>query len=214
MANEEHLEKLNQGVLAWNAWRQKHPKIKINLNNAPLEGIDLRKADLSDAEFIMTSLNGADLRDANLSRAILIGAHLHEANLRHADLSEADLSDAVLCRATLIQADFRDTNLKRANLCGADLRYAHFREANLIEANLNGATLTDACLWESQRAGWSIQGIICEAAYWDKDRKERTLYSPGEFEKLHADQTKIILVVGFVNPLQVVTTYAHVENMV
>ena len=103
MADEEHLKKLNQGVLAWNAWRQEHPKIKIDLNGALLDGIDLRQADLSNAELIMACLNGADLRDTNLSRAILIGVHLHEANLRHADLSEADLSDAVLCKATLIQ---------------------------------------------------------------------------------------------------------------
>jgi hypothetical protein len=27
-------------------------------------------------------------------------------------------------------------------------------------------------------------------------------------------ESKLLLVVGFVNPLQVVTTYAHVENMV
>ena len=74
----------------------------------------------------------------------------------------------------------------RIDLSGADLY-----EANLIYANLDRATLTDAYLWETQRAGWSIQGIICAAAYWDKDGQERTPYStgkpgkPGEFERLY-----------------------------
>jgi len=146
MANEEHLQRLTKDVSAWNEWRQGHPKIKINLNGAPLDGLDLRHADLSNAELIMACLNGADLRDTNLSRAILIGVHLHEANLRHADLSEADLSDAVLCKATLIQADCREANLKRADLSGADLRYANFREATLQKANLKGANLGEANL--------------------------------------------------------------------
>lgn len=102
MANEEHLQRLKQGVSAWNVWRQEHPNIRI------------------------------DLWAANLSGAHLTAAHLDGADLRRAYFYRADL---------------------------------HL--ANLIAANLDGATLTDACLWETQREGWSIQGIICEAVYWD-----------------------------------------------
>jgi len=80
------------------------------------------------------------------------------------------------------------TVLFKANLFGANLS-----KANLIGTALNESIITNACLWESQRAGWSIQGIVCEAAYWDKDRLERTIYSPGEFERLYADKTKIML---------------------
>src|SRR5262249_7757317 len=70
----------------------------------------------------------------------------------------------------------------------ATLSHVDFRQANLSKANLNGATLTEACLWETQRSGWSIQGIICEAIYWDSQWQERTSYSLDEFERRHADK--------------------------
>ncbi len=112
-------------------------------------------------------------------RADLSGALLDLTDLKGSFLYGADLRGATFRRANLYGVDLRRADLRWADLSGANLC-----EANLIEATLDGATLTDAWLWETQRAGWSIQGIICEAAYWDKDRKERTLYSPGEFERV------------------------------
>jgi uncharacterized protein YjbI with pentapeptide repeats len=48
MANEEHIERLEQGVKVWNAWREGHPefRIDIDLKGADLNGVDLRGADL------------------------------------------------------------------------------------------------------------------------------------------------------------------------
>jgi uncharacterized protein YjbI with pentapeptide repeats len=166
MATPKHLKILKQGVDAWNAWRQKHPKIKINFQGADLSGADLRQAnlskvdlsgadlsdadlrgaDLSDATLIMAHLKKARLRDADLSRATLIGAHLKKACLRNADLSDADLRNA-----TLILARLRDADLRRARLVGADLRETIFMEATLKKAdlsktNMRGANLTGAYL--------------------------------------------------------------------
>src|SRR5262249_7752218 len=109
----------------------------------------------------------------------------------------------------LSEVDFRQADLREADLSGTDLRLA-----NLVKVNWDRATLTDACLWETQRAWWSIQGIICEAVYWDKDRKERTLYSPGEFERLYADQTKIVLhYAGGISPIEVATLPALIQRI-
>jgi Pentapeptide repeats (8 copies) len=130
-----------------------------------------------------------DLRGAHLEWANLRGAALEGANLRGAHLEEA--------------------HLEEANLTGAALH-----RANLIRAILNGAILTDACLWETQRAGWSIRGVICEAVYWDEDRKDRTTYAPGEFERLYADKTKIVLrYEGGINPIEVATLPALIQQM-
>lgn len=97
----------------------------------------------------------------------------------------------------------------------AILQGVDFRQANLIETNLDGATLTEACLWETQRAGWSIQGIICEAISWDKEGKEQTTYSPGEFERLYADKTTVVLhyVGGIISPIEVATLPSMIEIM-
>src|SRR5262249_50360293 len=120
-----------------------------------------------------------------------------------------------LVRADLRYAHFREATLQKANLQGANLGEANLRQANLIEANFNGATLTDACLWETQRAGWSIQGIFCDAVYWDRDKKERTIYALGEFERLYADKPKVVLQYagGILSSIEVTTLPSMIEIM-
>jgi hypothetical protein len=87
MANPEHLQILEQGVGAWNAWRDQHRDIK---------------PDLSEADFSRAKLTGANLIWANLSRAKLTAADLIVADLFYADLGGADLT-----RADLFYADPR-----------------------------------------------------------------------------------------------------------
>src|SRR5262249_52855153 len=58
------------------------------------------------------------------------------------------------------------------------------------------------------------QGIICEAVYWDKNKKERTTYSPGEFERLYADKTKIVLYYeGGISPIEIATLPALIQRI-
>ena len=94
------------------------------------EWLDLRYANLYDAD-----LRGADLHDANLHGADLRYANLHGADLRCADLRGADLHDANLRGADLHGANLRGAHLLYANLTGADLR----------DANLHGADIDFSC---------------------------------------------------------------------
>jgi uncharacterized protein YjbI with pentapeptide repeats len=189
------------------------------LRGATLRGADLNGAVLSKADLNEADIRGANLRGANLSNASLSGADLSGADLRGANLSSIDLREAVLRGATLQGADLRQADLREAKLRGAQLNRADlsgvdFRLAVLMETNLNSATLTNACLWDTQCAGWLIQGIICEAAYWDRDRIKRTTYSVGEFEKLHTDKTKIILdYPGGLSTIEIVTLPALIQQM-
>lgn len=145
---------------------------------------DLRVADLRGA-----NLNGADLNMAHLSGAHLNGAHLSRANLNEADLRGADLSES---------------NLSEVNL----------RTARLIDTKLDGATLNGTCLWETQRAGWSIKGIMCEYVYWDEAKEIKSFYSPGEFEKLYADKIKVRLFYkDGISPLEIATIPALVKHL-
>jgi hypothetical protein len=115
---------------------------------------------------------------AKLSRANLAGADLRGADLRGARLGRANLGGADLARA-----DLRDTNL-----CNSDLR-----TATLLDSRLDKADLTGAKLWETQRSGWSIKGIICRCAIWDRNGKELTQYNEGEFERVFAEKPRIVL---------------------
>ena len=114
MANQEHLDILEQGVEIWNKWRQEYPDILPDLSNAYLRKANICSAFLYSADLSRADLTGADLSRATLSRADLTGAKLIEANLSKTKLTEANLS-----KANLIGANF-----KSANLNGADLRDA------------------------------------------------------------------------------------------
>ena len=118
MANPDHLNVLQQGVDAWNAWRTKNPSIIPDLSGANLSGRNLALADLNDM---------------HLGRAYLLGANLSGANLSYSDLREANL-----CRTILVGA----------NLLGAGLAYANLVKADLTSANLTGCRVYGVSAWE------------------------------------------------------------------
>lgn len=201
---EAHLEgALLQRAVLWEA----------DLNRAHLEDADLRSAYLSRANFCDAFLTGANLAEANLAAANLRDAELMNAdlsgsNLAGADLIRADLTESNLTKVNLVNAHLAEAtvfrgNLSEAALAGAELDHANLRSANLSaadlrsanlqRANLDDANLTNARLWETQRASWSIRGVICECAYWDEEGRIPTYYAPGEFERLYSEQTCIEL---------------------
>jgi uncharacterized protein YjbI with pentapeptide repeats len=87
----------------------------IQLDNAYLEGADLKQAWLPKACLQGANLWGADLSGAILWRANLTGAELKGANLSGTDLWEANLSRANLSRTTLEEV----RSLKGVHLRGA-----------------------------------------------------------------------------------------------
>ena len=85
------------------------------VNTAVAERVDLRGANLGDA-----NLGDANLGDANLGDANLGGANLGDANLGGAYLGGANLRGAYLGDANLGGANLGDANLRGANLGGAN----------------------------------------------------------------------------------------------
>ena len=59
MANQEHLDLLQQSIATWNTWRKEHQDIQPDFSEADLSSADLSYADLHDAD-----LDDADLRDS------------------------------------------------------------------------------------------------------------------------------------------------------
>lgn len=142
MANEEHLAILNEGVEAWNRWRdvdwektQINPDLTgVNLTGEHLGGVDFSGANLSNACFNGAHLYGADFASANLNAA----------NLSKADLSFAKLCSANLRGAVLDHAKLHFATLHYTDLTGANLRFAELIGANLIDTLLNNADLQDS----------------------------------------------------------------------
>lgn len=191
----------------------------IHLNRARLLHASLRDADLCGADLSWARLRGADLQGADLRGADLRGADLKEADFSGADFSgaylrKARLNGANLCRAYLCRAYLREADLRHAMCEQANFSNANLTLARLLSANLNNATLTESRLWETQHAGWSIKGVICESVYWDKDGKEVTAYGPGEFERLYVEKVKVLVrYPNGISPLEVVTLPALIQHL-
>jgi uncharacterized protein YjbI with pentapeptide repeats len=101
MANEEQLAILDQGVEAWNDWRQENPAASIdfkraNLRNKQLENVNLAEADLNEAELSFAHLKNANFVFADMDHAVISFANLEGANLSAANLENAYLVD--FCR--------------------------------------------------------------------------------------------------------------------
>jgi uncharacterized protein YjbI with pentapeptide repeats len=104
MANQKHLDKLDEGVEAWNAWRAANPSI------VP----DLSEAMLNDYEIDQINFSGADL-----SYVSFIDADLNYANLRNANLTDADVEMTSFKRADFTGANVSGVDFSRANTEGA-----------------------------------------------------------------------------------------------
>jgi uncharacterized protein YjbI with pentapeptide repeats len=174
MANEEHVERLKQGVDVWNQWRKDNPDIcpdlrradlfattlaGANLSRANLAGADLYEADLSEAD-----LSEADLVEADLTAANLTGANLSEADLFAAELSRASLPTAELARAklswaTLVEANLSGASLSGANLIAANLSRANLASADLAEADLSRANLVEVDFRNANLTGCKVYGV-------------------------------------------------------
>jgi len=71
MANKKQLAILQQGVAAWNKWREENPDTKIDLRGAKLDGLDLSGANFSKA----------DIRGASLIEVVLTRANFTESRI-------------------------------------------------------------------------------------------------------------------------------------
>lgn len=182
----DHEQRLRSDVDRWNIWRRENPKIKPDLSNADLSGLNLWNADMSSTNLVSSNLSKAHLQDADLSNADLSEADLTGANLTHANLSKAcaewatfidsnmrgcNLSDARLAYARFNSADlfracFARADLTRASLAGTNLGEADFSNACLIEADLSRSVLVLTCLADTELRDnrvfgvsvWSIEG--------------------------------------------------------
>src|SRR5271166_75316 len=111
MANQELLNRLQQGVAAWNVWRNMNRDV---ITEPDLRAVALPGAKLHEVNFFGAILYKADLTGATLTKANLRYASLIDANLTGADLGEADLRGAQIIRTKLL-----DTTLTGSHVYGA-----------------------------------------------------------------------------------------------
>ena len=69
MANPEHLQILQQGVEAWNQWRDRNRDIKPDLVGANLGELAATGPIDKKYDFVLSSFDEINLTDANLTKA-------------------------------------------------------------------------------------------------------------------------------------------------
>lgn len=151
--------------------------------NHPMDGADLRKADLSrlrlrtgslrkaklagavmaGAELLATALDGADLagadlRGASLDRCDLTGATLTDARLEGALLDRCPLDDARAAKADLSRARLARSTALRADLSGAILAGGSFEDVDFAAADLTDSDLRGAQFVDCRFAGTVFKG--------------------------------------------------------
>ena len=77
MANQEHLDLLQQSIANWNTWRKQHQDLQPDFSEADLRSADLSSADFTHANLRSADLSWADLRDADLDDADLRDTESH-----------------------------------------------------------------------------------------------------------------------------------------
>ena len=133
------------------------------LDGANLQGATLIRTKLQGARLQGTFLRAAVLAYANLQRANLFGADLKAAILLNADLQQAELFTAKLQGASLTQANLQGAMLQGANLQGAGLKEADLRGVHLAHASLGDANLERAN-WGDYKLGDEVKKFFDEAA--------------------------------------------------
>ena len=84
MFEQQHINRIHEGVENWNNWRQAQSNAAMielsqaDLRKADLAGINLSQTDLREARFDKAHLQKSDLRGANLN-----GINLSRANENH-----------------------------------------------------------------------------------------------------------------------------------
>ena len=119
----------------------------------------------------VVDLRGADLSEANLKGANLQGADLRQANLKRANLRKADLGGANLSRACFVDAHLEGASLDDSIIPPVDVmepirkgRAIDLSYAILSGAHLEGASLLNAHLFNATLQGTYLEGVDVRGA--------------------------------------------------
>ena len=114
--------------------------------NFNLNGMTLKRINLTGEDLTGIDLSGVDLESSDLSRSDLKGCNLIEVNFSHINLSQSDLRRADLSGSDLSNGILKEANLANADLIGTVLIKADLSYANLCNASLYGAEIKEAIL--------------------------------------------------------------------
>ena len=131
------------------------------LQQRPLNGLDLAGMDLSGLDLSGADLTGVNLSGARLVQTLLVGTILDRADLRGADFTQANLNGAQLDGADISGTTFRRSSLRGAYVESSGLSPAVWTEADLTGAHMSNIDLSATrALRASSLLGTDFEGVI------------------------------------------------------
>ena len=177
MANPEHEKILSKGVKAWNAWREKHRDVAIDLSSTFLSGVNLSGANLSGANLSGADLVGVDLSGVKLVGANLSGAAFYGAKLLNTDLNGADFTDARLGNTTFTRNDLSQVNglntVRHVSPSTISIDTIYQSHGNIPEVFLRGCGVPESFIVQMRALVASTEAIqfySCFISYSSKDQ--------------------------------------------
>ena len=131
---------------------------EAQISNADLSRAMFHHANLSGIHLANTDLTEASFSHANLSKTQFFNVSFTGARLSWANLSGAMLQDTEMVRMNLHNVSLSGANLGGANLSGSILQDAKLTDAWLDHANLSGATFLRTDLSRSVLVGAELSG--------------------------------------------------------
>jgi hypothetical protein len=194
MANPEHLKILDQGIAAWNKWREKSagkrvgPNTSVHIDRGPglrslswigRNCIDLMRADLIGCDLQGVNFAGVNLTGANLQGSDLSGADLSEANLyvvkfTAAKLARANLTNALVGLTEFVRVDLSEVmgldSTRHASPSTIDLETVYRSKGSISQAFLRGCGVPeDFIVYMKSLARNPIEFYSCFISYSSKD---------------------------------------------
>ena len=174
-------------------YNRKRKNRQIDLMHAPLNGIRMRKVNLSGVFFYQADLVCAVIRHSNFVSSNFSESRMIGANFESSDCSNCAFVHTILCSAKLVNVNFTNSSFRRAILDESDLSRANLNNADLRDSLLCGVNFARAKLTNANLSGADLRGakgltqkqlkVIChspdsepkidEHLVWDKNEAIR-----------------------------------------
>ncbi|HXA16910.1 MAG TPA: toll/interleukin-1 receptor domain-containing protein [Thermoanaerobaculia bacterium] len=201
MANPEHVSKLKEGAVAWNAWRRRSNE-RPDLSGVILNGVSLADYELQSSDFSGSELRGVSFQrvlcyDCLFERATLASAIFHFANVKRCNFRDSDIEVTVFSFCNLDESDFTAATLVFSTFAGVSLKGVRgleairasgnnsigidtfFQSGGLPESLLRGSGVPEEFIqYAASLVGKPIEYYSCFLSYSSKDDEfARRLYN-------------------------------------
>jgi esterase/lipase superfamily enzyme len=184
MANDWHVKWIREGVSFWNR-RRKRVAFKPDLTG--LRFYDLLPPDFRDDPKTSRIFERINLRDANLCNA-----DLSRLNFRGGVFAGANLTEGNLSKSNFEKANFLGANLSDASFAGSMLSGAIFEEANLKGVSFIGSEMKSTFFIASNLTDTQIaQSGVNQNQVFETKEEFRNFTSQAPYDNATAEQPKI-----------------------